>query len=94
LVPCIMEGVDRVPVVEILLANSTVKKLIAEGREADLPSVIRACQREGMQDLTDNICELVKNGTIDPKDAYRFAPNQDELKMALKGIRTVAEGIL
>ena len=50
--------------------------------------------REGMQDLTDNLCELVKNGTIDPKDAYRFAPNQDELKMALKGIRTVAEGIL
>jgi twitching motility protein PilT len=94
LIPSIKEGTDRVPAVEILLANSTVKKLIAEGREADLPSVIRACQREGMQDLTDNICELVKNGTIDPKEAYRFAPNQDELKMALKGIRTVVEGIL
>lgn len=94
LVPSIKEGGDRVPAVEIMLANSTVKKLIAEGREADLPSVIRSCQREGMQDLTDNLCELVKNGTIDPKDAYRFAPNQDELKMALKGIRTVAEGIL
>jgi twitching motility protein PilT len=94
LIPSIKEGTDRVPAVEILLANSTVKKLIAEGREADLPSVIRACQREGMQDLTDNICELVKNGTIDPKEAYRHAPNQDELKMALKGIRTVAEGIL
>jgi twitching motility protein PilT len=94
LVPSIKEGVDRVPAVEILLANSTVKKLIAEEREADLPSVIRSCQREGMQDLTDNLCELVKNGTIDPKEAYRHAPNQDELKMALKGIRTVAEGIL
>lgn len=94
LVPSIKEGTDRVPVVEILLANSSVKKLVSEGREADLSSVIRACQREGMQDLTDNLCELVKNGTIDPKEAYKFAPSQDELKMALKGIRTVAEGIL
>lgn len=94
LIPSIRGGTDRVPAVEILLANPTVKKLIAEGREGDLPSVIRACQREGMQDLTDHLCELVKNGTVDPKEAYRFAPNQDELKMALKGIRTVAEGIL
>ena len=94
LVPSIREDGDRVPAVEIMLANPTVRKLIADGREADLPSVIRSCQREGMQDLTDNLCELVKNGTIDPKEAYRFAPNQDELKMALKGIRTVTEGIL
>jgi len=94
LIPSIQEGADRVPAVEILLTNPTVRKLVAEGREADLPTVIRACQREGMQDLTDNLCELVKNGTVDPKEAYKFAPNQDELKMALKGIRTVAEGIL
>jgi twitching motility protein PilT len=94
LVPSLKEGGDRVPAVEIMLANSTVRKLIAEGREADLPSIIRACQREGMQDLTDSLCELVKNGTVDPKDAYRVAPNQDELKMTLKGIRTVNEGIL
>jgi twitching motility protein PilT len=94
LVPSIREGGDRVPAVELMLASPTVRKLIAEGREADLPSVIRASQRDGMQDLTDNLCELIKAGTIDPKEAYKFAPNQDELKMALKGIRTVAEGIL
>jgi twitching motility protein PilT len=47
-----------------------------------------------MQDLTDNLCELVKDGSIDPKDAYKYAPNKDELKMALKGIRTTSSGIL
>lgn len=94
LLPCIKEGIDRIPAVEILLANPAVRKLIAEGREADLPSVIRSSQREGMQDLTENLCELIKNGSIDPKDAYRYAPNTEELKMALKGIRTTAEGIL
>jgi twitching motility protein PilT len=94
LLPSIKEGVDRIPAVEILLANPSVRKLISEGRESDLPSVIRSSQREGMQNLTDNLCELVKNGSVDPKDAYKYAPNTEELKMALKGIRTTAEGIL
>jgi twitching motility protein PilT len=94
LLPSIREGLDRVPAVEVLLANPAVRKLISEGREADLPSVIRNSVREGMQDLTDNLCRLVQEGWIDPKDAYKHAPNQEELKMALKGIRTTAEGIL
>jgi twitching motility protein PilT len=94
LVPSIREEVDRIPAVEVLLANPSVHKLISEGREADLPSVIRASQREGMLDLTDNLVKMVQSGWIDPKDAYKYAPNTDELKMALKGIRTTAEGIL
>ena len=94
LLPCLKEGIDRIPAVEILIGNPGVRKLISEGREADLPSVIRSSQQEGMQDLTDNLCELVKNGSIDPKEAYKHAPNIEELKMALKGIRTTASGIL
>ncbi|NQT02745.1 MAG: PilT/PilU family type 4a pilus ATPase [Planctomycetes bacterium] len=94
LVPCLKEGVDRIPAVEILIANAAVKKLMSEGREADLLNVIRSSQQEGMQDLTYNLCELVNNGSIDPKDAYKHAPNKEELKMALKGIKTTASGIL
>jgi twitching motility protein PilT len=94
LLPSIREEVDRMPAVEVLLANPSVRKLISEGREGDLPSVIRGATREGMQDLTDHLCKLVQDGWIDPKDAYKYAPNTDELKMALKGIRTTAEGIL
>lgn len=94
LLPSIREEVDRIPAMEVLLGSPGVRKLIAEGREADLPSVIRGSQREGMLDLTENLCKLVQDGWIDPKDAYNCAPNADELKMALKGIRTTAEGIL
>ncbi len=94
LIPSIQEGVDRVPVMEILLANPSTKKLIAEGREADLPHLIRSAQREGMQDLTDNLCTLIKEGIIDPKEAFKHAPNEEELRMALKGIRATSEGIL
>ncbi len=94
LLPCIREGISRVPAVEVLLANPSVRKLIAEGREADLPGVIRGAQREGMMDLTDSLVRLIQEGWVDPKDAYPAAPNTEELKMALKGIRTTAGGIL
>jgi twitching motility protein PilT len=94
LLPCIKEGVDRVPAVEILIANASTRKLIAEDREADLPSVIRSSQGEGMQDLTYNLCDLIKDGMVDPKDAYKYAPNKEELRMALKGIKSTASGIL
>lgn len=94
LLPCIKEGIDRMPVLEIMLANPQVRKLIAEGRESDLPGVIKACQEEGMLDITDNLCKLVLGGFVDPREAYKYAPNADELKMALKGIRATASGIM
>jgi len=94
LLPCIKEGTDRIPAVEILITNAAARRLIAEGREGDLPNVIRSSQNEGMQDLTYNLCDLVEKGFIDPKEALKYAPNRDELKMALKGIRTTASGIL
>ena len=94
LLPCLNEGVDRIPAVEILISNAAVRKLISDGREADLSSVIRGSQEEGMQDITDELCKLVKDGSVDPKDAYKYAPNKEELKMALQGIKTTASGIL
>jgi twitching motility protein PilT len=94
LLPCIKEGIDLIPALEIMLANPEVRKLIAEGREGDLPAVIKTCQEEGMLDITDNLCQLVKKGYVDPKVAYKHAPNADELRMALKGIRATTTGIM
>lgn len=94
LLPCVKEGVDRIPAVEILLANPAVRKLISEGREADLPSIIRSSKEEGMQDITANLTELIMNGSVEPREAYKYAPNAEELKMALKGIKADTTGIL
>ena len=94
LLPCLLDDVDRIPAVEILIVNAAARKLISDSREADLPNVIRSSQHEGMQDITYNLCELVKEGFIEPKEAYKFAPNTEELKMALKGIKTTSGGIL
>jgi twitching motility protein PilT len=93
LVPCLIEGIDRIPALEILIVNAAARKLIAEGKESDLPLVIRNSQHEGMQDITYELSRLVKEGFIDPKDAFQYAPNKDELRMIMKGI-TTTDGIL
>ena len=94
LLPGIKKEATRIPAIEIMIANPIVKKLISEGRENDLPSVIRSCQNEGMQDFTESLRSLVEGEWIDLKVALQYAPNVEELKMALKGFRTTAGAIL
>lgn len=94
LLPSIKKDVHRIPAVEILLSTPIVRKLVTEQREGELPSVIRASQNEGMQDFTESLCRLVQNEYIDVRKAYEHAPNEEELKMALKGIRSATSGIL
>lgn len=84
----------RVPAVEILLANPIIRKLIAEEREADIPTAIRGGRSEGMQDFTDSLEEHIKNEMISLEEGLRCAPNVEELKMALKGVRASSGGLL
>ncbi len=94
LLPGIKEGVPRVPAIEILIVNPIAKKLISEKRESDLPSVIRSCQDEGMQDFTESLRKLIEEEWIDMREGLKYAPNVEELKMALKGLRTSSSSIL
>lgn len=87
LVPGMKKEVPRVPAVEILIATSIVKNLIAEGRETDIASIIKTSQSEGMQDFTESLRSLVENDSVDLKVALQYAPSVEELKMALKGIK-------
>ena len=94
LLPCLVEGIDRVPAVEILLMNPSVRKLIEEERDADLLEVIRSSEHEGMQDFNKSLLQLIEKDYVDPKVAYEVSPNPDELKMMLKGITASRAGLL
>ena len=94
LMPGLKEEAKRVPAVEILIRNPIVRKLLSDGRDADLSNVIRSCQNEGMQDFVESFRTLVEDEWIELKVALQYAPNVEELKMALKGIRTSSSGIL
>jgi len=94
LLPCAKKGTDRIPAVEILIVNPEARKLISEARETEITNLIRGCAEEGMQTLADSLVKLIMDGSVEPKEAYRHSPNPEELKMALKGIRTEKGGIL
>ena len=88
LVPSIKSGMDRVPVVEVMLTSPSVRKYILDGRENELGQVIRAERHAGMIDFNDMLAELVQNEFILSKEAYVASPNPDELRMRMKGIKT------
>jgi twitching motility protein PilT len=92
----LMKGLKkpRVPTNEIMIVNPIVKKLIAEGEDLKLPEVIRMCYEEGMVDFTENLRQLVERGDTDKQTALEFAPDPEKLKMAFKGIKVSAPGIL
>jgi twitching motility protein PilT len=94
LVPSIRPGVQRVPTNEIMIVNPTIRDLILKGQDAKLLDAIRAFYNEGMMDFNKNLEDLVNNGSIDRATALEFSPNPEQLKMALKGIKVAASGLV
>ncbi len=94
LLPSIKPGVQRVPTVEVMMVNPSVRRLIESHRETEIIDVIRASYGDGMQDFTEHLRVLVEAEFIDHKTAYEAAPNPEELRMRLKGIRTGGGSIL
>ena len=94
LLPSILDGVDRVPAVEIMINNPSIRKLIEEQREAEIIDVIKGSYGDGMQDFTEALYQMVQKEWIEVDIAYEVAPNPEELKMRLKGINTSRGGIL
>jgi twitching motility protein PilT len=84
----------RVPINEIMIVNPIIKKLIIEQEDSKIPDAIRIGYQEGMVDFTENLRQLVDRGDIDKSTALEWAPNPEQLKMALKGIKVAAPGIL
>jgi len=94
LLPGLKPEIPRVPACEIMLASSSIRKLIGDGRDNDITAVIRNSPHEGMIDFTESIRRLVDQELISVKTAYAAAPNPDELKMRLKGISVMGGGII
>jgi len=94
LLPSISTKVSRVPAVEVMISNPSVRQLISEARETELPDVIRNHERDGMRTFTRSLLELIETEMVDPKIAYEVAPNVEELRMLMKGISTNRSSLL
>ncbi len=94
LLPSIKPGVHRVPTNEIMILNPTIRELIIKAEDKKLPDAIRIGFLEGMLDFTESLTQLVQRGDVDQATALEVAPNPEALKMAIKGIKVAAPGIL
>ena len=83
-------GNKVVPACEVLLTSPTVRELIRDERDTDLPAVVGNSKSEGMQSFTQALTELVEKEWIDMQTAMDYAPNVDALKSMLKGVQVKA----
>jgi twitching motility protein PilT len=84
----------RCPTNEIMIVNPTIRKLIAEEEDTKIGDAIKLFYQEGMIDFTENLKQLVDRGDVDKPTALEYAPDPEKLKMAFKGIKVAASGIL
>jgi len=69
-----------------MLNTATVRKMLEDERDAEIADIIRTSESEGMQDFNSSLLELIEKELVDPKVAYDYSSNADELKMRIKGI--------
>ena len=94
LLPTIVDNPKRVPIVEIMTFNPTVRKLVAESEDEKLAAAIRIGKEEGMQRFNDSLKFFIEKEYISRATAFEVSPNVEELKMALKGIDVKGAAIL
>lgn len=94
LLPTIRENPKRVPTVEIMTFNPTIRKLILEEQDEKLYAAMRIGREEGMQLFNDSLYDFIQREYISRTIAFEVSPNVEELKMRLKGIDVKAAAIL
>lgn len=86
LLKSIKPGVSRVPIVEVMFIDVLIRKYVLEEQDHLIADHIKKSTKDGMQDFTQSLKNLVDQGLIDRHDALEIAPNREALTMALKGI--------
>jgi twitching motility protein PilT len=94
LLPTIVDEPKRVPIVEILRFNPTVRKLVLESQDDKLSAAMRIGREEGMQLFNDSLYGFLQREFISRATAFEVSPNVEELKMMIKGIDVKGPAIL
>ncbi len=93
LVPA-LEGLGRVPVVEIFLVEGLARTAITEGSFEKIPAIIEASTDIGSKSFNADLYRLIRAGKITKQTGLSFSPNPKALEMNLKGIFLSSGGIV
>jgi twitching motility protein PilT len=80
------DGAGRIPACEIMLSTPSVRKIIHEGRTADLYDAVKKGGVFGTQTFNQALIKLLKAGKISQDEAVKYADNVEELELEMRGI--------
>jgi twitching motility protein PilT len=78
-----LDGVGRVPAVEVMLATDAIRNLIREARTAQMWSTMQTSSRYGMQTIDQALMLLSYNRVISLQDALRRCREPESAKKSL-----------
>jgi twitching motility protein PilT len=78
-----VDGVNRWPAVEIMIATDAVRALIRKGDDHQLRSQISVGRAEGMMTMEQSLADLVRAGRITRETAYAHGYRTDDLQRYL-----------
>jgi twitching motility protein PilT len=79
-----VDGVNRWPAVEIMIATDAVRALIRKGDDHQLRSQISVGRADGMTTMEQSLADLVKVGRISRETAYAHGIRTDDLQRYLE----------
>ncbi|HXV75655.1 MAG TPA: ATPase, T2SS/T4P/T4SS family, partial [Candidatus Polarisedimenticolaceae bacterium] len=77
-------GGGRVAALEILIVTTAISNLIREAKTFQIPSLMQTGKKHGMRLLNDALLELVRGGSVDPHEAYRWSIDKTGLVTQLR----------
>jgi len=80
---CRRAGGGRVAAYEVLLVTPAVSNLIREGKTFQLYGVMQTSRQVGMITQHDALCELVKSGKVDVREAYSRSFSKADFRTAI-----------
>jgi twitching motility protein PilT len=81
---CKKLGGGRAAAQEVLIVTPAVSNMIREGKTHQLYGVMQTGRQYGMQTLNDALCELIKAGKIDSREAWFRAVQKGEMRATMQ----------
>jgi twitching motility protein PilT len=87
-----VDGVGRVPAVEILIPDDAVRNLIRQGKVEQIYSIMQTGGKRGMQTLEQSLAELVQRGLVSTDVALARSSRPDQLVGLIERARSGTGG--
>jgi twitching motility protein PilT len=83
-------GKGRVAALEIMIVNHSIQKLLIENQIPSISTVMRM-RTEGMALFDQYLADLVRAGTVEEQEAYRYVEDEPGFRRYLKGRMATAD---